>query len=344
MIVASNALTPATVAPPGGFNTSDWRCGMRGRAFAIVDLATLVVLGFVGGAGLLAAGVAAQPEGGAGEDPRARAARLAPADMNNVRAIGQAMVVWANNNQDSYPLPSRLDKARFTVAEKGASADTTANIYSILVFAGSIKPEALISPLENNPRIEAKADYAFKDPPAAVSPARALWDPSFSADFTDPARKGNASYAHLMPFGARAERWSNTFAADEIQLGTRGPEIAGATYSDAEDLAMAQPANTGSNTLSFFGPADAAGSKPVGERWAGHLAFADNHVEYREVPIDDGALVAGEQWPMYRVAEDRKRRDVWCFDEPGDGKRANTYLGIFTTAGAQAGQWRAIWD
>lgn len=313
---------------------------MAKRGFTLIETAAVVVACGVAACVLRVA--SGQPEGGA-EDPGLRVQRLKPRDASNVRQIGQAMVVWSQSNADSYPLPSKVERSRFTVAEQGATADTSANIYSMLVFAGLLKPEMLVSPLELNPRIEEKKDYAFKEPQAALSPERALWDPTFGADVTDPAKKGNVSYAHLMPFGDRLQRWSSTFMATDMQVGSRGPEIAEADSDEKGEEATARLVNPGSNTLKFFAvpPKDGAPAVPA---WAGHIAFADNHVGFRETPLKDGAILFGKEWPKFVVGEQRTRRDVWCYDEPEDGKELNTYLGIFTQAGAQKGDWKAIWD
>ncbi len=121
----------------------------------------------------------------------------------------------------------------------------------------------------------------------------------------------------------------------EIVLAGRAPEIADATYDQAENEAYAKPANAKSLTLSTYARTDA---------WAGHLAFNDNHVDFRVVPLKEGRLVLNDTWPRYTVAEQHTRRDVWCYDEPGDHKGTNTFLGIFTQAGSSPGEWKAIWD
>jgi hypothetical protein len=306
------------------------------RGFTLVDACAAMVA-----APLLVFGAHAlvtrpvQPGAPAGEDPVARAERLRPRDAQNIRAIHQAMVIWAQNHADQFPLPSEIDKSDFTVADHGGTKNTTANVYSLLLYSGLLKPDVLVSPLENNPKIEVKTDYVTKEPPKAVSPAKAVFDPSFAADFTRPGAKGNVSYAHLQPFGERLNRWSNTFVSDEIVVGGRAPEIAEAAYDNNGMEASAKLANQKSLTLSTYARKDA---------WAGHFAFNDNHVEFREVPLKDGHLIVKDPWPTYVFSEQRTRRDVWCYDEPGDRKGVNTYLGIFTQAGSTPGEWKAIWD
>ncbi len=104
----------------------------------------------------------------------------------------QSLIVWASNNNGSYPLPSQLDVANMTVAEKGRAKDTTANILSLLIFNGHISTEMCICPDEANKRIANFEDYEYSNPKKAVKPQEAMWDPAFSTDFTK--GKGNWSW------------------------------------------------------------------------------------------------------------------------------------------------------
>src|SRR5215831_18923604 len=67
-------------------------------------------------------------------------------DSTQVRGIHQGMVLALPQNDDSYPLPSRLDKGDTTVAAQGREKDTTANIISILIYNGFVGPELCVSP------------------------------------------------------------------------------------------------------------------------------------------------------------------------------------------------------
>src|SRR5690606_32187581 len=132
----------------------------------------------------------------------AREAARQVKDAAQIRNFIQAMVVFALNNKDVYPLPSLLALNNDTVADAGAAKDTTANTFSILVYQGAISTELLVSPAESNPTIKRFNDYEFVDPKAAVNPAKALWDPALSADFSE-GKTGHISYAHLQPTGGR---------------------------------------------------------------------------------------------------------------------------------------------
>ena len=93
-------------------------------------------------------------------------------DQTQVRGIVQAMQLWAQNNGDRYPLPSLIDKDNATVGEIGAAKDTTANIYSILIYNGNIPTEICVSPAESNGKIEEFGTYALDKPASAVNPEK----------------------------------------------------------------------------------------------------------------------------------------------------------------------------
>ena len=46
----------------------------------------------------------------------------------------------------------------------------------------------------------------------------------------------------------------------------------------------------------------------------------------------------------YRGSDGATWNDVIFYDEPDDPSKSNAYLGIFTTAGSSAPEFRAIWD
>jgi hypothetical protein len=173
-------------------------------------------------------------------------------------------------------------------------------------------------------------------PPAAVNPALAQWDPSFSVDFTA-AMGGNLSYAHLQPSGNRRPRWSNTFQNNEVVLSTRTPEIASVQHN-GDQSATVMFANRRSTTLRFFGNA---------HTWSGHLLFNDNHVEFSENRISPGGTITPQsQAPVryYFTAAGERHIDLWCFDEPDDPGFGNDYVGIFTAAGLLPSNHTPIWD
>ena len=299
------------------------------RGFALVD-----AIAVIGVAGILAGAIATTKPG-----PLASARQSARQlkDSTQLRAILQSCVIWATNNKDLYPLPSVLDVQNLTVKDVGKAKDHTANIFSILIWNGSIAPELTISPLENNKRIAVFEKYQFSMPTAAVEPKVALWDPAFSADFTGKDSKGNVSYAHLQPSGGRLARWINSFNAEEAILSSRGPEITAVKVHN-EISATPTYANADSNTFKFFTPSGT---------WSGNVAFNDSHVDFIKDHFKPGAKVETDAFYTVKdkdTGKDKKLPDMSFFDEPDDAASVNNFLGIFTKAGAKPADFKSIWD
>ena len=234
-------------------------------------------------------------------------------DKTQMRGIIQSMVVFAQQNKDTYPLPSKLDTSDFTVGdqyykgtEKGSNSpgpsgkDLTRNIFSKLIFDGFIPPELCYSPIEVNSAYSEYEDYTFDEPAGAndSDKSKALWDPGFTATPLDqsthkvPAsdddngakneNRGHFSYAHTPPFGRRLALWSNTFSAVEPSISTRGPvyQEDGDTEWKLKETESANadgktPLGTTSQTLGIFGNRAA---------WQGLGGFNDGHVENLDEP------------------------------------------------------------
>jgi prepilin-type N-terminal cleavage/methylation domain-containing protein len=246
-------------------------------------------------------------------------------DSTQVRGVHQGMVMFAQNNKDRYPMPSILDPDGLTLAGDAAAKDTTANIMSVLIYNGFFGPELCVSPAEANGSIKQMTTYAYSNPATAVNPAKALWDPAFSADFTG-GRTGNFSYAHQAPTGLRLGDWANTFSATTVAVGNRGPAVSGVTYG--RDPLGAQPAfDAKSNTLMIHG---------ARSTWEGNIAYADNHVNF-ETRMDPVSMTyvdsAGAKWA-----------DCLFFDEPADVNGRNAFMSIWTKAGATPADFGSIWD
>jgi type II secretory pathway pseudopilin PulG len=223
-------------------------------------------------------------------------------DAVQVRGITQALVVWASNNNGSYPLPSALDAADVTVPEQGESKNTTANILSVMIWNGNLSPEMCISPQEVNPQIRRYDEYQYEKPGGAQRPADALWDPSFKGTPDDPTTYanlpnvgvGHQSYAHLLPFGNRRKQWTDTYNVNEAVFGNRGPTYAA---SDAAPSAekwslLPGPLGTASNTLLIHGGA---------KTWEGNIGYNDNHVNFETSPTPDALSLVVPGKPGARV-------------------------------------------
>ncbi len=299
---------------------------MRCRAFARADAVALIAFGVFAIALIGGVGGRGQPEG-AFDQARETARQLKEAQ--HARAILQSLIIWGGNNRDEYPLPSKLDGDGQTVAEPGLGKNTSAAIYSLLIFNGFIPVEIMVSPAEVNPKIKPDDDYEVVSPKAARDPDGAMWDPAFSVDFTKGA--GNASFAHAQPAAARRDRWGLTFAATDAMVALRGPRITGVDVG-AGGVAAAV-AKGDSQTFATRGAADS---------WSGNVAFNDNHVEFYEnlfgpVPIPTAHFTTYQ-------GEEGAAPDLWFYDEPDDWKLANQFVGIFPAAGREPAEFTPIWD
>jgi prepilin-type N-terminal cleavage/methylation domain-containing protein len=250
-------------------------------------------------------------------------------DATQVRGIGQAMFIWAGNNDEKYPLPSTLDVNNATVPELGRAKDTTANIFALLVDDGSITPQLLISSDERNENISAYEDYETRFPAGAVDPENAIWDPKLTADFTSPGG-GNISFAHLIPVGERLDMWASTSKAHEAILSNRGPEMA--SVSRANSKVTTRFGDPESLTTQFYRSSKNA--------WSGNIAYNDNHVVYANNLYTHNKNIGTSS--DHRTLTGTEDHDVLFADE--EGFESNLFLGIFTTAGETKEDYTAIWD
>ena len=219
--------------------------------------------------------------------PRGRAEARRQRDGSQVRAIQLGLVLFAQGGPDSFTLPSYFDKANNTLALPARQKDTTANIYSMMVFNGTLAPEVLVSPVETNPRIRPCFEYQYDKVAGAAHPEQATWDPKLSAAL-DGSSTGNVSYAHLQPAGERKRRWSNTFSSQEVVISNRGPQVA--SVSANPDLSVTPTlALPNSNTLRFYGR---------GRAWSGWAAFNDGHVDFRSEYLTSGKRFAESKDPF----------------------------------------------
>jgi len=220
---------------------------------------------------------------------QARRAARQIKDTSDVRQFVSVLAIWAQANQGSYPLPSRLDTNDRTMSYSATprEKDNTGNILSVLIYNGALPVGMLVSSAEVNVDIQPDTRYELARPLAAEEPDGALWDPGFTGvpgEVSGTGRGrgrrfggaiGNTSYAHIPPFGQRAKSWAATFMTDEAVIGTRGPRYEG---SPGNWSLEASPFGRSSNTLLLHGSE---------RQWQGAVAFNDGHAEQLTEPDPD---------------------------------------------------------
>ncbi len=201
----------------------------------------------------------------------------------NIRSVVQGMVMWAQNNGDSYPLPTQVDKGESTVMlfQSGIEKDNTGNIISLMIFSGLAPPVLFKCPSETNELVQVDETYEYMEPQHAVIPREASWDPGFAGVPQETGTGGgsnrrsmysNNSYAHLPPIGARRSRWQSTYNSNEAVFSDRGPVYGGAP---GNWQLVPGPFGTQSNTLRIHG-------NP--KRWMGNVGYNDGRVAQENEP------------------------------------------------------------
>ena len=266
----------------------------KNRAFTLIEL--LVVIAIIA----LLVGILLPALG------KARASARQLKCSTQVRGVVQSMIVWAQQNQDNYPLPSLVDNVANSTA-LGANPTSlvaeniTSNIFSLMIFNGSISPELMVTPAEASPSVAIMSGYQYSNPTTAKTdkPANALWDPAWKGTPLTQDNQGtmaastnsgsNNSYCHLPPFGKRAARWTDDINTTEAVFGNRGP-----TYQSAESNDTAAAPSGGRWTLStanngIIGSASITllihGGRTT---WEGNEGYNDGHVNFETKPTPDG--------------------------------------------------------
>ncbi len=240
---------------------------------------------------------------------KARASARQVKDSTQVRGIHQGMVLWAQNNSETYPLPSAIDRANQTInsATGFLAKDLPRHITSIMIFNGFFSPELAISPAESNPNIRIDDKYAYSEPNTAAVAKNALWDPAFRAHpaggdglqaggdtntlvrtGAGTAPLGGFSYAYMPPFGSRRVKWSNTFVSTEAILANRGPSYQPLSSGTATtpwvpvDSGATVPNNGGN--IRFGTNSNAMLIHGGRTSWEGNVVYNDNSVRFETRP------------------------------------------------------------
>ncbi|MGV6813783.1 MAG: type II secretion system protein [Phycisphaerales bacterium] len=268
-------------------------------------------------------------------------------DSTQIRSLMQGLVIFAGNNKDNYPLPSRIDKNDKTIElgnnENSQVKNTTGNIFSILINQGVIETGICFSPIELG-NYEEYTQYEFEAPEGAAPGtgnnglSEALWDPNFKATPLDTGADagtmgsssfgaayedlpGGFSYAHTPPFQFRRSQWGNTFDALEPAVSNRGPiyTLNGGGATGTWDLIQddgvvadgKNPLGLNSVTLAMNG---------ARTEWAGNVGFNDSHVELFNRP-DPAKIV----WTYTALNnQDRTQADNIFMNEDDADRTVNT--------------------
>jgi len=229
-------------------------------------------------------------------------------DATQIRSLMQAMVIFAGQNKESYPLPSKLDRNNKTLDGDAMTSvqekNTTGNIFSIMISQGVIETGICFSPIEQG-NYEQYDGYEFESPRGAVggsgsgtTQTEALWDPNFRGTPRDSTytngvsnndnsgAPGSFSYAHTPPFAFRTASWAITFDALEPSIANRGPvyQMSGNAAEDGtwvliEDSGVTAdgqtPLGKSSITLAMNGSRTS---------WSGNVGYNDSHVAFANRP------------------------------------------------------------
>ena len=258
-----------------------------------------------------------------------------------VRETQKGMVMWAQQNNDWYPLASKIGRDGKTIPVTGdvTEMDATATAYSIMIYNSLVTPDVLYSPAESSGLIAADHDYEYTEPEGAEDEQRARWDPGFagtpvddpSLHGSDPnaSDTGNTSYAHLALAGlGRRSEWKNSLSSNYAAVGNRGPKHQDAEWDPQTRLITLVNLVTGSEgddslTLLIHGSKNA---------WEGNIAYNDNHVNFETTSYPDGML-----FTVTTPGQQLTYGDCLFLDEGDSGsgaleedtRDANCFLGLF---------------
>jgi prepilin-type N-terminal cleavage/methylation domain-containing protein len=292
----------------------------RNRGFTLIEL--LVVIAIIA----LLVGILLPALGKA----RKNAQQLK--DGTQVRGIMQAMVNWASDNRQKFPVPSVADANDQTVIH--VNKNRTGSILSLMIWNQTITPELCVSPAEVA-RVLPYTDYQYSNPVGSQGIQQgkyAVYDPRFLGSSLDGAAEegvsnlpqggvltGNNSYAHNAIEGGRKSNWSSTLSASQAVIGNRGPVYKqtitpNVNQNEVWELVAGQAGGrfgASSETLFIHGSEN---------KWEGNIAYGDVHVEFSLQPDPESATFVDRRLP-----NPVNQRDNLFVDEKNEGTDANAF-------------------
>jgi prepilin-type N-terminal cleavage/methylation domain-containing protein len=273
-----------------------------------------------------------------------------------LRGIHQGLVGWSSDNDDSYPIPERLDKNDWT-EPNSANKNRTGNVMSVLIFGQVISPDLCISPGEASAEIQTPIEssqltqYNFRFTSQSANGVvenseHALYDPRFKGSPLDHEANnnhinwedselnqqvGHNSYAHT-PITWRATRtqdmWGSSQAnARQAIMSNRGPTYDELDLQDPSEWELTKD-EYGEQSLSL----EIHGSR---KSWAGNVLFNDSHVDFFTNPNPESIQIwwAGEESTIRDniFHDEQQEEDPYASDSPfqNDWNRRNAYLRIW---------------
>ncbi len=221
---------------------------------------------------------------------KARATARQLKDGTQIRGIHQGLFLWAQSNNDQYPIPSDVDKGNATVGGT-IMKDLPRHAVSLMIYNNFFTPELCWSPAEANGSLQVDKAYQFSAPQVTGSGAatgagvQPLWDAGFKGvqqDATmfrqgqDANTPGAFSYGINPFFGGRRAKWTNSANSSDAILGNRGPSyvLNGSGATATWTLAPAGTSSTTPNGLNSNALLIHGGRST----WEGNIAYNDNSV------------------------------------------------------------------
>ncbi|MCC6909265.1 MAG: prepilin-type N-terminal cleavage/methylation domain-containing protein [Phycisphaerales bacterium] len=197
--------------------------------------------------------------------------------MTRVRQICVGVALYSDDSGGSYPIPMGISPE--TAALSKQSGNSSANLFSYLIFNTYCSPDAITCPSDANPNLVVKTNYRYGTPDDEGWNTAWKWDPSLSADITQWG--ANASYATLAMIGdRRTNHWKYLNDPNFAVAGDRGPKdgvwnaksLTLQNHGNRDAWKGSVAMNDGSVQVSVFGAKDSPSFAINGD----NLFFADD--------------------------------------------------------------------